>query len=134
MRASAAKENIDVVNQIPLALMLCADAELVARVFQNLLTNAFQYAPGERVVVSASVTDGEITCSVRDNGAGIPPEMQDKVFDKLVTDANKTGTGLGLAIVKQIVEAHKGIVRVESTLGKGTCFSFTIPFGADTAV
>jgi signal transduction histidine kinase len=133
MRASAAKANVNVVNQIPHDLILCADAQLIARVFQNLLANAFQYAPGGRVVVSASVNDDEITCSVRDDGAGIPSEMLDKVFDKLVTDAKKTGTGLGLAIVKQIVEAHGGVIRVESTLGEGACFSLTLPVVTEIA-
>jgi two-component system phosphate regulon sensor histidine kinase PhoR len=132
MQAAAAKSNTNVINQVPRDLMLCADAELIARVFQNLFGNAFQYAPAGRVVVSASVNEGEITCSVRDNGAGIPSEMLDKVFDKLVTDGDKDGTGLGLAIVKQVVEAHRGVVRVESTLGQGACFSFTLPLIAES--
>lgn len=131
LRASAAKAHINVSNEVPHDLMLCADAELIARVFQNLLANAFAYAPNGRVVVSASVHDGEISCSVRDNGAGIPSEMLDKVFDKLVTDTDKDGTGLGLAIVKQVVEAHRGVVRVESAIGKGTCFSFTLPANSE---
>ena len=83
------------------------------------------------MVVSARDDDGTVTCVVRDNGAGIPLEMLAKVFDKLATDPDKAGTGLGLAIVRQIVEAHGGTVRAESTYGAGATFTFTIPGPAD---
>ena len=70
---------------------------------------------------------GEVGAVVQDDGAGIPPEMLTKIFDKLETDPSKDGTGLGLTIVKQIVEAHGGMVTVESTLGAGAVFRFTLP-------
>ena len=132
LRSVSSKNSIEVVNEIPPALTICADAGLISQVFQNLLGNAFKYAPQGQVVVSARDDDGTVTCVVRDNGAGIPLEMLAKVFDKLATDPDKTGTGLGLAIVKQIVEAHGGTVRAESTYGAGATFTFTIPGPAES--
>ena len=127
LRSVASKHAIEVVNEIPHALIIDADAGLIAQVFQNLLGNAFKYAARGRVVVSASEDAGTVTCTVRDNGAGVPLEMLSKVFDKLATDPEKEGTGLGLAIVKQIVEAHGGTVNAESIHGTGATFTFTIP-------
>ncbi|HEV7868675.1 MAG TPA: HAMP domain-containing sensor histidine kinase [Chthoniobacteraceae bacterium] len=128
LRAVSSKHDIQVVNEIPRALPVFADAGLISQVFQNLLGNSFKYAASGRVVVSAAADEtGMVTCSVHDNGAGVPLEMLSKVFDKLATDPEKEGTGLGLAIVKQIVEAHGGTASAESTHGLGACFSFTIP-------
>ena len=127
LRAVSTKHDIEVVNEIPRALTVFADAGLISQVFQNLLGNAFKYAAQGRVVVAARDEGGTAVCMVRDNGAGIPLEMLSKVFDKLATDPDKEGTGLGLAIVKQIVEAHGGTVNAESTHGAGATFSFTVP-------
>ena len=127
LRSVSSKGTIEVVNEIPPALTVFADAGLISQVFQNLLGNAFKYAARGRVVVSAREEAGMVTCTVRDNGAGIPLDMLTRVFDKLATDPDKTGTGLGLAIVKQIVEAHGGAVSAESTHGAGASFRFTLP-------
>ena len=127
LRAVSSKDDITVVNEIPRALTVRADAGLISQVFQNMLGNAFKYAAQGRVVVSAREDAGTVTCVVRDNGTGIPLEMLAKVFDKLATDPTKEGTGLGLAIVKQIVEAHGGTVSAESTHGAGATFTFTLP-------
>jgi signal transduction histidine kinase len=127
LRAVWSKHEIEVVNEIPRTLTVCADAGLVSQVFQNLLGNAFKYAARGRVVVSAQDNDGSVSCVVHDNGSGIPLEMLAKVFEKLATDPEKGGSGLGLAIVKQIVEAHGGTVSAESADGVGATFSFTIP-------
>lgn len=127
LRPVSAKGGIIVVNEIPRGLPICADAGLLSQVFQNLLSNAFKYAPSGRVTLSARDDAGTVTCTVRDNGAGIPPEMLPKVFDKLASDPATEGKGLGLTIVKQIVEAHGGTVLAESILGEGATFTFTIP-------
>lgn len=95
--------------------------------FQNLLGNAFNYAANGKVTISARQENASVICSVQDTGEGIPPEMLPKIFNKLETDPSKEGTGLGLAIVRHIVEAHGGEVGVESTLGEGTMFTFTLP-------
>ncbi|MDQ6766080.1 MAG: HAMP domain-containing histidine kinase [Verrucomicrobiota bacterium] len=126
LKSVSSKHGIEVVNEIPRTLTVCADAGLISQVFQNLLGNAFKYAAQGRIVVSAQAADGTVTCVVRDNGAGIPLEMLARVFDKLATDPDKAGTGLGLVIVKQIVEAHGGTVSAESVPGSGATFTFTI--------
>ena len=125
-RSIAAKDDIKVANRIPRLLTVWADAELISQVLQNLLGNAFKHTPNGQIVISASMEAGSVTCRVQDIGTGIATEMLAKVFDKHVTSSGEPGTGLGLAIVKQIVEAHGGVVRVESTPGVGTCFSFTV--------
>ena len=127
LRSVWSEHDIEVVNEIPRTLTVCADAGLLSQVFQNLLGNAFKYAARGRVVVSAQANDGCVSCVVHDNGAGIPLEMLAKVFDKAASDPDKEGTGLGLAIVKQIVDAHGGTVTAESIHGAGATFSFTLP-------
>jgi signal transduction histidine kinase len=70
---------------------------------------------------------GLVECWVTDNGAGIPSERLEKVFEALETDPERDGLGLGLAIVKTFVEAHDGEVQVESVEGEGCTFRFTLP-------
>ena len=118
------------VNQVPDDLVAFADAGLLKRVFQNLLSNAIRYTPGGEIVVAAADagTEGGMDCWVGDNGAGIPAPMLGNVFVKGESDPNNPeGTGLGLAIVKTFVEAHGGTVSVESTEGKGSTFRFSLP-------
>lgn len=118
------------VNDVPEELAAYADASLLRRVFENLITNAIKYTPRGEVVIGARETgpDGAAECWVSDNGAGIPGDRLDVIFDKLETDPEKEGgTGLGLAIVKTYVEAHGGKVTVESTTGAGSTFRFTLP-------
>ncbi|HEX7958134.1 MAG TPA: HAMP domain-containing sensor histidine kinase [Pyrinomonadaceae bacterium] len=102
-------------------------------IFQNLISNAIDYTPNGEVTVGARAGEGSgaVECRVVDNGAGIPADRLEKVFDKLETDPDeKGGMGLGLAIVKQFVEAHGGRVSVDSEPGQGSTFRFTIPAGA----
>jgi len=118
------------VNDVPEELAAYADASLLRRVFENLITNAIKYTPRGEVVIGARETgpDGAVECWVSDNGAGIPEDRLDVIFDKLETDPEKEGgTGLGLAIVKTYVEAHGGKVTVASTAGAGSTFRFTLP-------
>lgn len=118
------------INDVPEDLVVYADASLLKRVFQNLISNAIKYTPRGDVTIGALSTsaEGAVECWVGDNGAGIPEERVNKIFDKLETDPGKDGgTGLGLAIVKQYVEAHGGKVTVESKEGVGSTFRFTLP-------
>ncbi len=118
------------VNEVPTALTLFADAALLRRVLQNLVGNAIEHAPRGTVTIGAGPLDAEpaVECWVRDDGVGIPPDRLDKVFDAHDTDSREAGgLGLGLAIVKSLVEAHEGSVRVESTVGSGTCFTMRLP-------
>lgn len=118
-----------VVNQVPDEIEANADATLLRRILQNLLGNAIAYAPGGVVTIGASDAGGAspLEIWVQDNGAGIPADRLDKVFDALETDPQRHGVGLGLAIVKTFVEAHDGQVTVESAVGRGSTFRFTLP-------
>ncbi len=109
------------------------DAGRLRDVIQNLLDNAVQYTPaGGRIVVSANAKNGDVVFDVSDNGIGIPQADLGRIFERFyrVDDARSRevgGTGLGLAIAKHIVEAHAGKIWVESTVGEGSSFHFSIP-------
>lgn len=113
------------------------DQEKVIRVIINLLSNAVKFTPEGTVTCLCRKTGNSITVSVVDQGIGIAQEDLAKVFDKFkqigdtLTDKPK-GTGLGLPICKQIVEYHGGRIWVESELGKGSTFSFTLPLNNET--
>ena len=122
--------NTNLTNNISEEMTVFADDNLLTLVFQNLISNAINYTPNGEITVGArEIKDaGAAECWVSDNGAGIPAERLEKVFEKLETDPDKKeGMGLGLAIVKQIVEAHNGQVIVESKIGQGSTFRFTLP-------
>ena len=110
-----------------------ADAERISQVLSNLLSNAVKFSPcGGEVTVGARQEGAEMVVSVTDQGVGIPPEAVPKLFNKFyrvdsVATRTIKGTGLGLALVKEIVEAHQGRVWVESVLGQGSTFFFTLP-------
>ena len=130
----ASKGATRLVNRVPDELDVRADAGLLRRVFQNLVCNAIRYAPGGEVVVGARLGgDGVVHCWVTDDGAGIPADRIDKVFNALESDPELDGTGLGLAIVKTFVEAHGGKVTVESVEGRGCTFLFTLPLAVSVA-
>jgi signal transduction histidine kinase len=96
----------------------------------NLLSNSIKFTrKGGRIVVSARQRDNTILISVSDEGPGIPSEHLSKVFERYwqAEETKRSGLGLGLAIAKGIVEAHSGKIWVESELGKGSSFSFTLP-------
>ncbi len=110
-----------------------ADSSQLERVFINLLSNAIKFTPQKgKVTVYIQDKKDNIEFSVEDTGIGIPKEDLEKVFEDFfrsnnAQDQNIKGTGLGLSLVKKIVLAHKGDIWVDSQLGKGTKFSFTIP-------
>ena len=126
----AGTASTQLINNIPDELIAYADASLLRRVFQNLVANAIKYTPRGEIVIGARETgaDGAVECWVSDNGAGIPEDRLEIIFDKLETDPEREGgTGLGLTIVKTFVEAHGGTVTVESKEGVGSTFRFTLP-------
>ncbi|MFN2550097.1 MAG: sensor histidine kinase [Myxococcales bacterium] len=116
------------------------DRERILQVLTNLLTNAERHCrDGGKIVISAQPKPGFVLVSVSDNGTGIPAAHMAKIFDRLyqvgdVRDARsrEQGLGLGLNIVKSIVEAHGGEISVESEVGKGATFSFTLPLADRT--
>ena len=113
--------------------MVRADSSQLERVFINLLGNAVKFTPAKgHVTISAREKDGTFEFSVEDSGIGIPRNGMEHVFEEFfrsdnALDQKVKGTGLGLSLVKKIIEAHKGKIWVESQLGKGTKFTFTIP-------
>ena len=126
----AGTASTQLINQVPDDLRIHADASLLRRVFQNLIANAIEYTPRGEIVIGArdGGPDDAIECWVSDNGAGIPADRLEIIFEKLETAPDKEGgIGLGLAIVKTFVEAHGGQVTVESKEGVGSTFRFTLP-------
>ncbi|MBI4302049.1 MAG: GHKL domain-containing protein, partial [Chloroflexi bacterium] len=103
------------------------------QVLHNLLDNAVKYSPhGGQITIIGKAKDDHIQISVADEGQGIPQAELNKIFDAFhrVQSSNTQqarGAGLGLTICKAIVEAHGGNIWVESTQGKGSVFSFTLP-------
>ena len=111
---------------------LVGDADRLAQVFGNLLDNALQHTPsGGSVTVSAAATPGGVEIAVTDTGRGIPPADLQRIFERFYqvdkARVRSGGVGLGLAISKEIVEAHRGALRVESRLGAGARFIVTLP-------
>ncbi|MDC3953103.1 sensor histidine kinase [Polyangium jinanense] len=112
------------------ALSTTCDRGRVIQVLSNLLGNALKFTPGGGMItLSAELDDAWVRFSVADTGPGIRPEDVPRLFDRYWRPraARGAGAGLGLYIVKGIVEAHGGIVSVDSKLGVGTTFSFTLP-------
>jgi signal transduction histidine kinase len=108
----------------------------IQQVLLNLLTNARQAMPnGGRLAVKLAYDreNNMVDLVIRDNGCGIPPEVLPRIFDSFFTtkkgpDASgKGGTGLGLAMCREIIEAHHGRIRVDSSVGKGTAFTIKLP-------
>jgi len=112
---------------------IVADRRRLAEVLQNLLDNAIQYTPsGGQIMVSASANGTEVVFTVSDTGIGIPQADQPRIFERFYrVDVARSrevgGTGLGLSIAKHLVEAHGGRIWVESEVGQGAQFHFTIP-------
>jgi signal transduction histidine kinase len=108
------------------------DPDRLIQVVINLLSNAIKFTDRGAITCRARRVDGAIEVSVADTGAGIAPEDQGKVFEQFVQvgdtlTGKPTGTGLGLPICKQIVERHGGRIWVESEIGQGSTFAFTLP-------
>lgn len=116
----------------PGLLALC-DAPRIGQVLDNLLSNAVKYSPdGGRVTVSSAEVDGEVECSVTDQGSGMSAEELKGVFSKFfrtsaARNAAIPGVGLGLAISKAIVERHGGTISCRSVEGEGSTFTFRLP-------
>jgi signal transduction histidine kinase len=113
--------------------MIIADRARIAQVLGNLLENAIFHTPQDgSVKVSAELTHNDIIVSVRDTGEGVPEEAIPYLFDRLYRhDRSRSrtsgGSGLGLAIAKQLIAAHGGSIKVESKMGEGSRFYFSLP-------
>ncbi|BAZ69316.1 integral membrane sensor hybrid histidine kinase [Fischerella sp. NIES-4106] len=119
---------IDITNELP--IVYCEETR-IEQVFQNLLSNAIKFIdkPQGKITIACTEKNGYWQISVKDNGCGIEKEHFErifKIFQKLSDNKNSDSTGIGLAIVKKIVEMYGGEVWVESELGVGTTFFFTL--------
>lgn len=121
---------LDIATDLPNVL---ADPDRLDRIMTNLISNALKYSPPETAVhIRAKRIDGEVLTSVTDRGIGIAPEDLPHIFERFYEPKvrpERRGLGLGLFITKKLVEAHGGRIWVESRLGKGSTFYFTIPLG-----
>ncbi len=118
-------ESLNLETQIEQNIWIYGNAMLLSRLINNLLSNACRYGNGW-VCIHLTSEREEICLSVKDNGPGIAPEEQEKIFNRFYrSDAARSeqGTGLGLSMVKKITQMHNGRVQVESMPGKGSCFS-----------
>ena len=130
-RASSERHVIEVKLDPAQPIAPC-DADRVAQIVANLLTNAVKYSPdGGEILVSSQASEGFVEVSVRDHGVGIAPEFAKRLFSRYEryekTSGKIIGTGLGLAIARQIVEMHGGRIWVDTTVGSGSDFRFTLP-------
>ena len=109
------------------------DERKIKQILLNLLSNAVKFTPeGGRISITASKTDNGAEISVSDTGIGIPPAEQPTIFEEFRQVGGdyahkKEGTGLGLTLAKKFVELHGGKIWVESEVGKGSTFTFTLP-------
>lgn len=115
-----------------------ADPDGIERILANLISNALKYSPGEeKIIVSAAVDDVEVIVSVADRGPGIRPEDAKRLFERFFRSESALkhhdGLGLGLPISKALVEAHGGRIWVETELGQGSVFSFTLPLSPSSS-
>lgn len=131
--AMAHAKSITVTKHIELAQRAVAcDRERVVRVIANLLGNAIKFTPARgRVVLQATRTGAEVRVSLRDDGPGIPREEREKLFERYWKGAStgRNGIGLGLYIARGIIEAHGGRITVDSEVGVGSSFTFSLPAG-----
>ncbi|MBV9957994.1 MAG: hypothetical protein JO360_06205 [Acidobacteria bacterium] len=135
MHSAAKKKRIRLVEQ-PAARMppVAADKSLITQVIWNLVNNAIRYSPERTTVTVSTLLEADaVRVLVEDRGYGIPPESIDRVWEKFYRVArdgqekDEESTGLGLSFVREVVEQHGGEVAVESEVGRGSRFSFTLP-------
>ncbi len=109
------------------------DEERLVQVLGNLVSNALRYTPkGGQIIVEAKHSDDSVLLSVQDTGIGITAEDLSRIFERFYRvdqsrRQNEGESGLGLSIARSIIEAHGGIIAVESEMGSGTKFTITLP-------
>jgi two-component system sensor histidine kinase ChiS len=134
LEALAAVSAVKLVNRVSYDLPeVDCDGQRIEQVLTNLISNALKFTPpAGTVTLTATIQEQFVVFTVADTGCGIPLEAQAHIFDKFIQlhpnrDDRTKGTGLGLAIVRHLVELHGGTVGVESEVGQGSRFSFSLP-------
>ena len=135
--SNAFNKNITIERNLTDQDTVFADEALSNTIVRNLLTNAIKFThPGGKIIVSTKIEGDFLEISISDTGIGISPKNLSKIFridskfSSLGTDKEK-GTGLGLILCQEFVEIQGGTIRVESELGKGSTFTFTLPLGKE---
>jgi signal transduction histidine kinase len=125
-------KHIAIDNQVPAGMSIRADRTRFKQVLYNLLSNAVKFTPEEgRVWIADTSREDAAGFCVGDTGIGIPASELESIFDEFhqvggPTGDGREGTGLGLAITRRLVELHGGTIAVESVLGQGSCFTFSL--------
>lgn len=133
IRTNALSKNISVNYLSTVEIPLSADENMLKIVIRNLLSNAIKFTnPGGHIDITTEQTASYLTVTISDNGVGIAPERVNNLFEisqRITTSgtANEKGTGLGLLLCKEFVEKHGGNIWVESVIGNGSHFKFTLP-------
>jgi len=137
LQRSAEKRNIEVSYSVPKDMFVKADADLLEQILLNLIDNAVKYGKSDGKVEVRAMRNGadQVCVSISDDGPGIPSEATDRIFERFfrvdkARSRSQGGTGLGLSIVKHIAQTLGGRVWVESELGKGSTFFFTLKSSA----
>lgn len=133
IKPTAAQKSINIVNKISSTSQIFADKEMISTVLRNLLSNAIKFTKNEgKVTILSTLNDNELTVTITDNGVGIAKDRIDKLFT--INENNSTpgtqkerGTGLGLILCKEFIEKHHGKIWVNSNIGIGSSFSFSLP-------
>jgi signal transduction histidine kinase len=128
-RLRARYKDLEVTMDLQTTLPIQGDGVRIAQVFDNLFTNAIKYAPGSPIDVLLHQVHEKLVVQFKDYGPGIPQESLPLIFERFYRARSEkaTGTGLGLFICKQIIDAHRGKIWAESTLGQGTTFFIELP-------
>jgi two-component system, sensor histidine kinase and response regulator len=132
LKSNAAQKKITLKNKVPAGIYVNADSLMLRSIVQNLVTNAIKYTPnGGQVSITAQTFETMVEVCVEDSGVGMPLEIKENLFTTIDSSTNGTnnerGTGLGLMLVRDFVAQHGGGIDVKSEVGKGTCFTFSIP-------
>jgi signal transduction histidine kinase len=133
LNENAEQKKIELLNRVHEKIYVKADPIMLRSIMQNLVSNAIKYTEsGGSVIVSAGYTQDMVVVEVQDTGIGIEPSRKEKLannFNNIASNGfdEDAGTGLGLILVKDFIALHGGIICVDSELGKGTTFKFTLP-------
>lgn len=134
LKANAIQKELALENEIDQDVYVYADSLMLRSILQNLVTNAIKFTPygGGAIKVTAQPVDNMVEICIQDFGVGMSQETKEMLFGNsksasLLGTSQEKGSGLGLMLVKDFVAQHGGTIHVDSELGKGTCFRFTMP-------